>query len=185
MILLLAVGHARTLLRKISKSIAYLHNWIFLHSLTLFFVGKVGQYCGNNEVEKNVKDPSKSEECDPGLDAKLNSSLTDKCCDDNCKLKIGASCRYHFFHHCAQNTNSALSPSEVASKSRTKIREFVLNQGKREGVSKKSGKVREVLRALCCFRAMTFSLLNDTSTWVWQSSNFFLMKQSHVFHETK
>jgi len=56
------------------------------------FKSKVGQYCGNNEVEKNAKDPSKSEECDPGLDAKLNSSLTDKCCDNNCKFKTGASC---------------------------------------------------------------------------------------------
>ncbi len=42
-------------------------------------------------MEKNLKDPSKSETCDPGIDAILNG--TDKCCDSNCKFKPGATCR--------------------------------------------------------------------------------------------
>eukprot|EP00112_Aurelia_sp_Birch-Aquarium-sp1_P006413 Seg1709.3 transcript_id=Seg1709.3/GoldUCD/mRNA.D3Y31 product="ADAM 17-like protease" protein_id=Seg1709.3/GoldUCD/D3Y31 len=54
------------------------------------FKSKVGQYCGNNEVEANVKDPSKSERCDPGLDAKLND--TDKCCTSNCQFRGAAVC---------------------------------------------------------------------------------------------
>eukprot|EP00794_Sanderia_malayensis_P012069 gene12069-13313_t len=57
---------------------------------TRCFKSKIGQYCGNFEVEKNLKDPSKSETCDPGIDAINNG--TDKCCDVNCKLKPGAVC---------------------------------------------------------------------------------------------
>ncbi|XP_065063396.1 ADAM 17-like protease [Rhopilema esculentum] len=57
---------------------------------TSCFRSKVGQYCGNNEVEINKNDPSKSEDCDPGFDAKIND--TDKCCSTNCKFKLGATC---------------------------------------------------------------------------------------------
>ena len=40
----------------------------------------------------NIKDPSKSEKCDPGLDAKQND--TDKCCTSNCQFRGAAVCRF-------------------------------------------------------------------------------------------
>eukprot|EP00795_Rhopilema_esculentum_P008684 gene8684-14703_t len=69
-----------------------LNNKLLVENRLILIVGKVGQYCGNNEVEINKNDPSKSEDCDPGFDAKIND--TDKCCSTNCKFKLGATCRW-------------------------------------------------------------------------------------------
>ncbi len=48
------------------------------------FLAEKSSYCGNNRVEYG-------EECDVGPDTRYGIDL---CCDQNCKLKPNAKCRY-------------------------------------------------------------------------------------------
>jgi len=49
--------------------------------IALSYAAPSGSFCGNSLVEKN-------EECDVG------AGHTDRCCDEQCKLKDGALCRW-------------------------------------------------------------------------------------------